>query len=281
MLSLPDLWQLHRYDHEADLTVHGTGTRSAPGRGPLSLPGPLLTPLRPPPPGLRWNPRNVPMVQDAGPDLALLTTQLQQAPAAWPNTPARAAAEVWAALWRVSRSPLRGSGTHRPFIRRSQPPSPSSRRGWGTSDATGHPGGIRCFPQPPDAPLPRRDGGDGRRLHPGPEWNGRTIPADHHALRPRRRRVGRHSRPTGVQQGLSPLIRSLSARHPCLPCTPPPRPSRSRGADRVPRPVPGVNRRQPFRIRRQPSSAPRLESSNGRTCRLHGRPRCSAGAGTS
>ncbi|WP_314242089.1 hypothetical protein [Streptomyces sp. DSM 40907] len=43
------------------------------------------------------------MVQDAGPDLALLTTQLQQALAAWPNTPARAAAEVWAALWRVSR----------------------------------------------------------------------------------------------------------------------------------------------------------------------------------
>ncbi|MET9569654.1 hypothetical protein ACFYNW_03195 [Streptomyces virginiae] len=43
------------------------------------------------------------MVQHAGPDLALLTARLRQALAAWPNTPARAAAEVWAALWRVTQ----------------------------------------------------------------------------------------------------------------------------------------------------------------------------------
>ncbi|MFD0352198.1 helix-turn-helix transcriptional regulator [Streptomyces sp. NPDC127110] len=53
--------------------------------------------------GSAGTPRSIPGVQHAGPDLALLTVQLQQALAAWPNTPARAAAEVWAALWRVSQ----------------------------------------------------------------------------------------------------------------------------------------------------------------------------------
>ncbi|WP_324617222.1 helix-turn-helix transcriptional regulator [Streptomyces sp. NRRL F-2580] len=53
--------------------------------------------------GSGGTPRSIPGVQHAGPDLALLTTPLQQALAAWPNAPVRAAAEVWAALWRVSR----------------------------------------------------------------------------------------------------------------------------------------------------------------------------------
>ncbi len=43
------------------------------------------------------------MIQDSGPELTWLTAQLRQALAAWPSTPARAAAEVWAALWRVTQ----------------------------------------------------------------------------------------------------------------------------------------------------------------------------------
>ncbi|MCJ1676656.1 helix-turn-helix transcriptional regulator [Streptomyces sp. APSN-46.1] len=112
VFSLPDLWQLHLYDYEADLTVNGTGYAIRPGRVSLVPPGAevryryrgrsphLYVHLRL---GSGGTPRNVPMVQDAGPDLALLTAQLQQALAAWPNTPSRAAAEVWAALWRVAQ----------------------------------------------------------------------------------------------------------------------------------------------------------------------------------
>ncbi|MCY0931720.1 helix-turn-helix transcriptional regulator [Streptomyces sp. H27-H1] len=112
VFSLPDLWQLHLYDYEADLTVNGTPYAIRPGRVSLVPPGAevryhyrgrsphLYAHLRL---GSGGIPRRVPVVQDAGPDLALLTAQFQQALAAWPNTPARAAAEVWAALWRVAQ----------------------------------------------------------------------------------------------------------------------------------------------------------------------------------
>ncbi|MFD8984064.1 helix-turn-helix transcriptional regulator [Streptomyces sp. NPDC059564] len=112
VFSLPHLWQLHLYDYEADLTVNGTEHAIRPGWVSLVPPGAevryryrgrsphLYVHLRL---GSGGTPRSIPMVQHAGSDLALLTVQLQQALTAWPNTPARAAAEVWAALWRVSQ----------------------------------------------------------------------------------------------------------------------------------------------------------------------------------
>ncbi len=94
------------------MTVNGTEYIIRPGRVSLVPPGAevryryrgrsshLYVHLRL---GSGGTPRSIPGVQHAGPDLALLTTPLQQALAAWPNAPVRAAAEVWAALWRVSR----------------------------------------------------------------------------------------------------------------------------------------------------------------------------------
>ncbi|WP_280883179.1 helix-turn-helix transcriptional regulator [Streptomyces pseudovenezuelae] len=109
---LPDLWQLHLYGYEADLTVNGTPHQIRPSRVSLVPPGTevryryrgrsehLYVHLRLSSAG---TPRRVPVIQDAGPELALLTTQLRQALAVWPNMAARAAAEVWAALWRVAQ----------------------------------------------------------------------------------------------------------------------------------------------------------------------------------
>ncbi|MBD0734902.1 AraC family transcriptional regulator [Streptomyces sp. CBMA29] len=108
---LPDLWQFHLYDYEADLTVDGVGHEIRPGSVSLVPPG---TPVR-----YRYrgrsehfyvharlgtvgSPREVPTVQHAGRQAAQLTGQLRQAVAAWPSTPGRAVAEVWAALWRVA-----------------------------------------------------------------------------------------------------------------------------------------------------------------------------------
>jgi methylphosphotriester-DNA--protein-cysteine methyltransferase len=107
---LPDLWQFHLYGYEADLTVDGTPHLIRPGRVSLVPPGAevryryrgrsehLYVHLRLSSSGTA---RSVPVIQDAGPELPLLTAQLRQALAVWPNTAARAAAEVWAALWRV------------------------------------------------------------------------------------------------------------------------------------------------------------------------------------
>ncbi|OLE25388.1 MAG: AraC family transcriptional regulator [Catenulispora sp. 13_1_20CM_3_70_7] len=109
---LPGLWQLHLYGYEADLTVGGTEHAIRPGRVSLIPPGTdvcyryrgrsehLYVHLR-----LRsaGQAQSVPVIQDAGSELSLLTVQLRQALAAWPNTPARAAAEVWAALWRIAQ----------------------------------------------------------------------------------------------------------------------------------------------------------------------------------
>ncbi|AKG45676.1 helix-turn-helix domain-containing protein [Streptomyces xiamenensis] len=108
---LPDLWQLHLYRYEADLTVGGTPHTIRPGRVSLIPPATpchyryrgrsehLYAHLRLPVSG---TPRTVPVMQDAGPELPTLSTLMQQAVAAWPSTPGRAAAEIWTALWRVA-----------------------------------------------------------------------------------------------------------------------------------------------------------------------------------
>nr|WP_240929345.1 AraC family transcriptional regulator [Streptomyces coryli] len=108
---LPDLWQFHLYDYEADLTVGGVEHTIRPGSVSLVPPG---TPVR-----YRYRgrsehlyvhlrlgaggaPREVAAVQHAGVHVTELDRQLRKALSAWPQTPGRAVAEVWAALWRVA-----------------------------------------------------------------------------------------------------------------------------------------------------------------------------------
>ncbi|THV36425.1 helix-turn-helix transcriptional regulator [Glycomyces buryatensis] len=109
---LPDLWQFHLYQYEADLEVDGTAHRIKPGRVSL-IPADtevhyryrgrsehLYVHLRPSPRGV---PHTVPLIQDAGPAGPALAEMLRQAVTAVADSPARASAEVWAALWRTVR----------------------------------------------------------------------------------------------------------------------------------------------------------------------------------
>jgi AraC family transcriptional regulator len=124
VFSLPDLWQLHLYGYEADLTVDEAAHKIRPGRVSLVPPGTtvryryrgrsehLYVHLRL---GTAGAPRSIPVIQDTGTELAPLTTQLQSALSAWPHSPARATAEIWAALWRVAHlAPPRSAGTIAP-----------------------------------------------------------------------------------------------------------------------------------------------------------------------
>lgn len=111
VFRLPELWQLHLYQYEAELTVDGTAHVVRPGRVSLVPPGAtvrfryrgrsehLYAHLRITPTG---PPRTVPVVQDAGPELPLLSALLLNAVAAAPAQPDRSRAEIWAALWRVA-----------------------------------------------------------------------------------------------------------------------------------------------------------------------------------
>ncbi|MBE1560532.1 AraC family transcriptional regulator [Nonomuraea africana] len=108
---LPDLWQLHLYGYTARLTVGGTTQAIRPGHVSLIPPGErvsylyngrsehLYAHLRLPDRGPE---RTVPLMQDAGAETPLLGSLLRQAVAVAPATPVMAAAEVWAALWRVA-----------------------------------------------------------------------------------------------------------------------------------------------------------------------------------
>src|SRR5262245_30068085 len=99
VFHLPDLWQLHLYRYDADLTVDGTAHAIRPGRVSLVPPATtvryryrgrsehLYAHLRLPADG---TPHTIAVMQDAGPQLPILTEQLQQALAAWPSTPVRA-----------------------------------------------------------------------------------------------------------------------------------------------------------------------------------------------
>ncbi|MET8541457.1 helix-turn-helix transcriptional regulator [Kitasatospora sp. NPDC004799] len=120
VFSLPNLWQLHLYGYEADLTVDGTAHAIRPGRVSLVPPGTtvryryrgrsehLYVHLRL---GSAGAPIEIPVIQDTGTELAPLAAQLNSALAAWPHAPARATAEVWAALWRVAQlAPPRTAG---------------------------------------------------------------------------------------------------------------------------------------------------------------------------
>ncbi|RKT09788.1 helix-turn-helix protein [Streptomyces sp. 1114.5] len=124
VFSLPNLWQLHLYGYEADLTVNGTAHAIRPGRVSLIPPGTtvryryrgrsehLYVHLRL---GSAGPPIRIPVIQDAGTELVPLGAQLNSALSAWPSSPARATAEVWAALWRVAHlAPPRTAGTTAP-----------------------------------------------------------------------------------------------------------------------------------------------------------------------
>ncbi|MFE7035663.1 helix-turn-helix domain-containing protein [Streptomyces sp. NPDC057621] len=112
VFRLPELWQLHLYQYEAELTVDGTPHLIRPGRVGLVPPGAtvryryrgrsehLYAHLRVAAAG---EPRTVPVLQDAGAELPLLTELLLQAVASAPNEPERTRAEIWTALWRIAR----------------------------------------------------------------------------------------------------------------------------------------------------------------------------------
>jgi AraC-like DNA-binding protein len=111
VFRLPDLWQLHLYRYSAELTVGGAVHAIRPGYVSLVPPGAqvhylyrgrsehLYAHLQL---GDTGEPQPVPLMQDAGAEMPILSSLLLQAIAAAPRSPARAAAEVWAALWRVA-----------------------------------------------------------------------------------------------------------------------------------------------------------------------------------
>lgn len=114
VFRLPELWQLHLYQYDAELTVDGTEHTIRPGRVSLVPPGTMVryryqgrsehlyAHLRIAPAGPS---STIPLVQDAGPELPFLTSLLLQAVAAAPGAPERTRAEIWTALWRIAQLP--------------------------------------------------------------------------------------------------------------------------------------------------------------------------------
>lgn len=111
MFRLPDLWQLHLYRYEGELTVDGVVHEIRPGRVSLVPPGALVrfhhrgrsehlfAHFELPSAGERLT---VPVMQDAGTQAPVLTDLMQRAVAAAPRNSARTAAELWTVLWRVA-----------------------------------------------------------------------------------------------------------------------------------------------------------------------------------
>ncbi|WP_112134620.1 helix-turn-helix domain-containing protein [Glycomyces dulcitolivorans] len=107
---LPDLWQLHLYNYEGELEVGGTLHPIRPGHVSL-IPADAEVHYRYRGPSehlyfhLRLADRGAaqtfPLMQDAGPAVPVLDAMLRQAITA--ASPARANAEVWAVLWRLTQ----------------------------------------------------------------------------------------------------------------------------------------------------------------------------------
>ncbi len=118
---LPDLWQFHLYQYEADLHVDGSLHRIKPGRVSLIPAGTdveyhhrgrsehLYVHLRPSPGG---TPHTLPLIQDTGPVGPVLAQMFWQAITTVADSPAQAAAEVWAALWRTVRLQSKEPGSN-------------------------------------------------------------------------------------------------------------------------------------------------------------------------
>ena len=107
VFRLPDLWQLHLYSYSAAFAADGIWHDLRPGTVSLVPPGTTVE--------FRYRGRSEhlyvhfamdgrrePFVADAGPALPVLRELLLDAVAAFPTSPSRSAAAVWAALWRVS-----------------------------------------------------------------------------------------------------------------------------------------------------------------------------------
>lgn len=123
VFRLPDMWQLHLYRYSAELSFEGSSYAIRPGRVSLIPPGAqvqflyrgrsehLYAHLRMSAAG---QPRSVPVMQEAGAETPQLTELFAQAVAAWPDTPARATADIWAALWRIAQLGVTtaGGGPH-------------------------------------------------------------------------------------------------------------------------------------------------------------------------
>ena len=122
IFRLPELWQLHLYGYEAELTVEGTAHAIRPGRVSLVPPGTtvryhykgrsehLYAHLRIAPVG---TPHPVAVIQNAGLEFPVLTRLLLQGIAGFPGEPEHSRAEVWTALWRIVRlAPAPRTGPH-------------------------------------------------------------------------------------------------------------------------------------------------------------------------
>jgi AraC family transcriptional regulator len=109
VFRLPDLWQLHLYSYSAAFAADGAWYDLRPGTVSLVPPGTTVE--------FRYRGRSEhlyvhfalngcrqrePFVGDTGPALPVLRELLLDAVAAFPTSPERSAAAVWAALWRVS-----------------------------------------------------------------------------------------------------------------------------------------------------------------------------------
>jgi AraC family transcriptional regulator len=126
VFRVPELWQLHLYDYEAELEVGGTVH-------PISPRGVSLVP---PDTEVRYRYRgrsehryvhlrlastgateSIPLMQDAGTAVPSLAEMFDNAITGAAETPAGASAEVWAALWRIARLPSRTSADpHHPAV---------------------------------------------------------------------------------------------------------------------------------------------------------------------
>lgn len=112
VFRLPRLWQLHLYGYSGTLEFGGFRHPIRPGHVSLVPPDTevrfhydsppcehLYAHFRLPGEGER---RRVPVMQDAGAQAAVLGALLRQTVAAGPQSPARAAAELWTVLWRTT-----------------------------------------------------------------------------------------------------------------------------------------------------------------------------------
>ncbi|MFE7749618.1 helix-turn-helix domain-containing protein [Streptomyces sp. NPDC057428] len=114
VFRLPGLWQLHLYGYAGQLTVDGEVHPIRPGHVSLVPPDTSVE--------FRYRgrsehlfahlslsatgePRQVPVMQDAGAQATALSELMRRAVAAAPVEPAQASAEIWTALWRVVRLP--------------------------------------------------------------------------------------------------------------------------------------------------------------------------------
>ncbi|GLH96811.1 AraC family transcriptional regulator [Phytohabitans aurantiacus] len=123
VFQLPDLWQLHLYRYHADIVVDGVAHAILPGNVSLVPPRVvvryqyqgrsehLYAHLRLPASGRAVD---VPVMQDAGAQVPVLSDLMQHAIDVFARSPAQAVAQIWAALWRVAHlaESTEDRGTH-------------------------------------------------------------------------------------------------------------------------------------------------------------------------